>query len=147
MKRLITAITLLICMTVTLCFANACGGTGDKKDPTEKDTSTPNSEAQSDNEDDLGITAPEVEDRAILHMIKEVAALEGWQAGKTEFNARYYIDDIMEILDGLNWNNADLTNLSGDFDFKIDLYRSSLDLEKFEQFTVSTEPPLTSFDV
>ena len=145
MKRLVVAITLLICMTVTLCFANSCGDTSDK-DNNDKDSSTPPSESQSDTEEDFGITEPENDDRAILHMIKEVDALEGWQAGKTEFNARYYIDDMMDILDGLDWSNADLTNLSGDFDFRIDLYRTYVELEKFEQFTVQADTTLPFAD-
>ena len=138
MKKLIAAITLLICLTITLCFANSCGTSGNN-DNGGKDPSTPQTQVQSLGDDDFGITAPENDDRAILHMIKDVAELEDWQVGKTEFNAKYYVDDMMEIFDGLSWSNADIINFSGDFDFRIDLYRTEADLNKFEQFTGQTD--------
>ena len=138
MKRPIVAIILLMCMTFTLCFANSCGDISDK-DNNDSDSSTPPSESQSDTEDDFGITEPENDDRAIIHMIKEVNSLEDWQVGKTEFHARYYIDDMMDILDGLEWVSGDIINLSGDFDFRIDLYRTRSELTEFDKFIVKND--------
>ena len=144
MKRLIAAITLLVCMTITLCFANSCDTAGNNDDTTSKEPSVSQPQGDSVTDDDFGITAPTNDDKAILHMIKDVAALKDWQVGKTEFNARYYVDDMMEIFDGLSWSNADTINFSGDFDFRIDLYRTEADLNKFEQFANPTATTETS---
>lgn len=138
MKKLIAAITLLVCMTVTLCFANSCDAAGNNDDTTSKAPSVSQPQGESVTDDDLGITAPLNDNKAILHMIKDVDALKDWQAGKTEFNAKYYVDDMMEIFDGLSWATADTINFSGDFDFRIDLYRTEADLNKFEQFADSS---------
>ena len=143
MKKLIAAITLLVCMTITLCFANSCGTSGNN-DNDGKNPSMLQTQGQSATDDDFGITAPKNDDRAILHMIKDVAELKDWQVGKTEFNARYYVDDMIEIFDGLSWSNADIINFSGDFDFRIDLYRTEADLMKFEQFAVQADATETS---
>ena len=80
------------------------------------------------------MSTPVEDDRAIIHMIKYVSELEDWQVGKTEFHAFYYINDMMEIFDALEWNNGDIVNLSGDFDFRIDIYRPLSELDEFEKF-------------
>ena len=67
-------------------------------------------------------------------MIKDVDALENWQVGKTEFKAHYYVSDMMEIFDSLEWTDGDIVNLSGDFDFRIDIYRPLSELDEFEKF-------------
>ena len=142
MKKL-TAVILLFCIASTLCFANSCANAGNGSD-TDTDSSTTNTVDREDTDNDFIITAPQNEDKAILHMIKDVEALEGWQVGKTEFNAIYYIDDMMEILDGLDWSYADLSDIPGDFDFKIDLYRTSDELENFDRSAFDTSDDSTA---
>ena len=75
MKKTIAAITLLVCMTVTLCFANSCGTSGNNDDTTSKDSSTSQPKGENVTDDDLGITAPLNDSKAIIHMIKDVNLL------------------------------------------------------------------------
>ena len=137
MKTRIISIALLLCLTINIFTLTSCS------------TSKSNSKDTTDTtlETELDIELPEApkEERAIIHMIKPVDDLEGWQSGKTEPSAVFYVDDMMNIFDELEWKQSDEEVLiSGDFDFRINLYRTEMSLRDYEKFVKNPEVEIFS---
>ncbi len=130
MKTRIISIVLLLCMILNIFTLTSCNT------PTSGNADTTGSESELDFE----LTKAPEQERAILHMIQPVEALEGWQSGKTEPAAFLYIDDMMKVFDELEWKNSDEEILiSGDFDFRINLYRTEMSLREYEKFVKDPE--------
>ncbi len=131
MKTRIISILLILCMAINIFTLSSCSTatSGDNVDTTDTDS-----------ELDFELTKAPEQERAILHMIQPVEALEGWQSGKTEPAAFLYIDDMMKVFDELEWKNSDEEILiSGDFDFRINLYRTEMSLREYEKFVKDPE--------
>lgn len=134
MKTRIISILLLLCMAINIFTLSSC------TTPASNDV-----EDTTDAELDFELTKAPEQERAIIHMIKPVEALEGWQSGKTEHSAFLYIDDMMKIFDELEWKNSDEEVLiSGDFDFRINLYRTEMSLREYEKFVKDPEVEIFS---
>ena len=115
MKKRIISISLILCVALNIFTLSACTAQTSANNTDTTDTDSTDTL-------DFELTKAPEQDRAILHMIKPVDALEGWQSGKTEPAAFLYIDDMMNVFDELEWKNGDEEILiSGDFDFRINL--------------------------
>ena len=137
MKTRILSAILLLCLTVNIFALSSCN--------------TPVSSGEvgtTATEDTLDVElpkAPEI-DRAIIHMIKPVDTLEGWQSGKTEPSAVLYVDDMMNIFDELEWMQGDEDILiSSDYDFRINLFRPEMGLRDYAKFV--KDPDLEIFSL
>ncbi len=93
---------------------------------------------------DLELDMSHEDNSAIIHMIQPINGLEGWSSGKTQNFARYYIDDMMEILDGLEWKDDDTIRVSNDFHFRINLDRPLSELDAYRAFFHSDDTEATS---
>ena len=132
MKTRILSAILLFCLIINTLVLSSCTVPASKNDEDTTDIS----------EDTLDIELPKAPDveKAIIHMIKPVDALEGWLSGKTEPSATLYVDDMMKIFDELEWKQSDDNILiSGDFDFRINLYRKETELQGYEKFVLDPE--------
>ena len=88
-----------------------------------------------DTDSDFELEPPPAEKPAIIHMIKPTELLEDWQSGKTELSASLYVDDMMKVLDSLKWEEAsDDIQISSDFHFRINLFRTNEELSPFLSF-------------
>ena len=137
MKTRILSSILLLCLLINIFALSSCTvpASGD-----DVNTTAP--------EDTLDIELPKAPemDRAIIHMIRPVDALEGWQSGKTEPSAMLYVDDIMNVFDELEWVQSDEDILiSSDYDFRINLYRPEMSLRDYAKFV--KDPELEIFSV
>ena len=138
MKKYIISILLIICTLANLCLLSACAILNFNGDPddvaVDGSVDSNNDEGKESIESEFELTPPPKEKPAIIHMIQPIGELTGWQAGKTEFSAKYYVDDMMDILDSLDWKDGNSFSISGDFDFRINLYRTTGDLEEYKKF-------------
>ena len=136
MKRRLISIALILCIALNILTLPSC---------TSPASSNISDTTDTESELDFELTKAPEQDRAILHMIKPVDALEGWQSGKTEPSAFLYIDDMMKIFDELEWKNSNEEILiSGDFDFRINLYRNEMGLMDYDRFVKDPEVKIFS---
>ena len=133
----------------TVCLSS-CSNTpsGDQNDDSAASNDTPSkgeSDTLGDDEllDNITDFDPEILDTSTtIHMVQSSESLEDWQSGKTVYDAYFYVDDIMELLDSLDWQNPEQATIVGDFHFRIDIDRPIEEITDFEKFLTSTEPPL-----
>ena len=134
MKKLIS-IFLVLCLACTIVLSACKNVNDDISIPADADTEA-TSESES-TEDEVTIFLPPFPEqtRAILHMIKPVESLDGWQAGKTEPAASLYVDDMTKLLDELDYKqSSDEVLISGDYDFRINVRRLASELEAYKAF-------------
>ena len=138
MKIRIISIALLLCLLINTLALASCSS----NDSTDEDDTTIDLE----NLDDIDLEKPPMLEHAIIQMIRPIDGLNDWQAGKTEHAAIFYVDDMMEIFDKLEWESAEEEGIvSGDFDFRINLYRTQSELADYEKFV--KDPELQLFPI
>ncbi len=145
MKRLVCLLLLLSTVCSAFWFS-ACSITDHNDDPDnipangeiDEITSLPLDEQDTNSAFELD--PPPMDKPAIIHMIKPSELLEDWQSGKTELSASLYVDDMMKVLDSLEWENAsDDIEISRDFHFRINLFRPKEELSPFLSFISDAE--------
>ncbi len=118
-------------------------------DDTPNDTPQDNNvNEQEDNEslESIGDFNPEILDNSTtIHMIQNAESLEDWQAGKTVYDVFFYVEDMMELLDSLDWKDSEQIIVTGDFHFRIDIERPVEEISDFEAFVQETED--TAYDI
>lgn len=142
MKKRLICLFLLLCITVNTYILSSCSII--RNNDIDDDVAVNGSESitfwDESLESEFELPPPPTEKPAIIHMIQPTEMLEGWQSGKTEHSASLYVDDIMKVLDSLEWEKAsDGIEISSDFHFRINLYRPQNELEPFFSFVDLTE--------
>ena len=143
MKKRFLSLLLILCLLINVLFAVSCVSSGDENNDDSADHTDP---ADLDIEDiipadkDFELSPPPADKPAIIHMIQPVDDLADWQAGKTEHSASLYVDDMMKVLDALDWQGSgESFAVSSDFDFRINLHRSKEEMDAFASFFASSE--------
>lgn len=106
----------------------------------DKDNDNSNENGELDNITDID---PDIMNNSTtIHMIQSVDRLENWRSGKTVYDVFFYVDDMTELLDSLEWQSSDEIDIVEDFHFRIDIERPIEEIADFEKFLLSEEPPL-----
>lgn len=139
MKKSIAAITVFSLIIMNVLLLSSCSIPTNAPIDSPEDTEQ-SRESLPDNLGDFELIDTPAQKGAIIHMIRPVPSLENWQSGKTQPEARLYVDDMMKVFDELEWKiSDDHTLVSGDFDFRINMYRPSSELVPYKDFITQTD--------